>query len=66
MNLPRLGTLPARMAVVPLPPLEEQKRIVEKVDKLMMLCDDLLANIRISESLKVELAESVVHHASAS
>lgn len=28
--------------VLPFPPLEEQKRIVEKLDKLLPLCDDLL------------------------
>lgn len=53
-------------AIIPLPPLQEQKRIVTKVDELMVLCDELIANIRTSEALKVELAESVVHHASAS
>lgn len=39
MNLPRLGTEKARMAVVPLPPLDEQHRIVAKVDELIGLCD---------------------------
>ena len=55
-----------RSSLTPLPPLPEQKRIVAKVDELMMHCNELLANIRTSEALKVELAESVVHHASAS
>ncbi|MCT8467536.1 restriction endonuclease subunit S [Chromohalobacter canadensis] len=41
MNLPRLGTDRARMAVLPLPPKEEQSRIAEKVDELMALCDRL-------------------------
>lgn len=41
MNLPRLGTEKARMAVVPLPPLAEQRRIVAKADELMVLCDEL-------------------------
>lgn len=52
-------------AVIPLPPYEEQKRIVAKVDEIMTFCDNLLENIRAAEALKVELAESVVHHASA-
>lgn len=41
MNLPRLGTEKARLALIPLPPTEEQKRIAEKVDDLMALCDQL-------------------------
>ncbi len=41
MSLPRLGTEKGRKAIVPLPPLPEQKRIVAKVDQLMALCDRL-------------------------
>jgi type I restriction enzyme S subunit len=41
MNLPRLGTDKARLALIPLPPFKEQHRIVEKVDELMTLCDRL-------------------------
>ncbi len=43
MNLPRLGTDNARMALIPLPALEEQQRIVTKVEELMVLCDQLEA-----------------------
>lgn len=50
MNLPRLGTEKARLAVVPLPPLAEQHRIVAKVDALMGLCDALEA--QSEDSLK--------------
>lgn len=60
INLGILGQL-----AVPLPPIEEQKRIVTMVDKLMDFCDNLIANIRTSEALKVELSESVVYHVSA-
>lgn len=35
--------------VIPLPPLAEQKRIVEKLEKLMAYCDELEANIRTSK-----------------
>lgn len=41
MNLPRLGTDKARMALFPLAPYNEQCRIVAKVDELMTLCDQL-------------------------
>jgi len=41
MNLPRLGTERARLALIALPPKEQQNRIAEKVDELMALCDRL-------------------------
>lgn len=41
MNLPRLGTDKARMALFPLAPYNEQHLIVAKVDELMALCDQL-------------------------
>lgn len=51
MNLPRLGTSAARSAPFPLPPLEEQKRIVAKVDEMMQLCDRLEAQQQEREKL---------------
>ena len=41
MNLPRLGTEKAQHAVIELAPIQEQLRIVSRVDKLMSLCDQL-------------------------
>lgn len=50
--------------VLPLPPLAEQKRIVEKLEKLMKYCDELEANIRESKQnaeslLQVALKEAL-------
>lgn len=50
MNLPRLGTENARLAVIPVAPIDEQRRIVAKVDELMALCDALEA--QTEDSLK--------------
>ncbi|WP_206696840.1 restriction endonuclease subunit S [Marinomonas algicola] len=41
MNLPRMGTDKARLALVPLCSEIQQNLIVEKVDELMALCDQL-------------------------
>ena len=60
MNLPRLGTEKARMAVVPLPPLAEQHRIVAKVDELMRLCDALERHTENSLEAHQALVETCV------
>jgi type I restriction enzyme S subunit len=50
MNLPRMGTDKARVALIPLAPEAEQRRIVAKVDELMALCDQL--ELRQEDSLQ--------------
>jgi len=45
--------------VVPLPPLPEQHRIVERVDALMKLCDKLDARVRAQEDAAERLLASV-------
>ena len=37
-KMPRLGTTAGQLALFPLPPLAEQKRIVERLEKLLPLC----------------------------
>ena len=44
MDMPRLGTTDARLLLIPLPPLAEQKRIVEKLDNVLANIDELKAN----------------------
>lgn len=41
VKMPRLGTVDAQKAVVPLPPLAEQARIVEKISELMTVLSSL-------------------------
>ena len=47
-------------ALVIIPPLAEQKRIVVKVEQLMKLCDALEAALRRSEDRAAKLAEALV------
>ncbi|MBN69440.1 MAG: restriction endonuclease subunit S [Gimesia sp.] len=48
-----------RSLVVPLPPREEQKRIVAKVNQLMAICDQLEHNLENQEATTVDLAASM-------
>ncbi len=50
---------------IPVPPLPEQRRIVEKVDQLMALCDELEAKLTRSRTKAERLASAVVHHLTA-
>jgi type I restriction enzyme S subunit len=52
-----------RRALVPLPPLAEQRRIVAKVDELMALCDKLEAQLVSSQTESRRLLEAVLHEA---
>ena len=46
--------------LIPLPPVKEQKRIVEKVDKLMKVCDELELRIEESKKYNEKLMESIL------
>jgi len=45
---------------IPFPPLEEQQRIVEKVDELIGLCDWLRCHVRQAEDTRHQLADVIV------
>ncbi|AUC59769.1 type I site-specific restriction-modification system HsdS family specificity subunit [Cyanobacterium sp. HL-69] len=46
--------------IVPLPPLEEQRRIVEKVDKMMKLCDELEEKITNQTEKQTSLLNALI------
>ena len=45
--------------LIPIPPLNEQNRIVEKVDELMALCDRLRLSLRELQTTQINLADTV-------
>ena len=45
---------------IPIPPLDEQHRIVAKVDELMALCDQLKAMIQEASQHQQQLADVLV------
>ena len=46
--------------LLPLPPIEEQKRIVSKVESLMKICDLLEEKITLNEKISDKLLESIL------
>jgi type I restriction enzyme S subunit len=60
VGVPHLHLVDLRRLPFPLPPLEEQKRIVAKVEHLMKLCDDLEAKLGRAEETAATLVEAVV------
>ncbi|MGK2907719.1 MAG: restriction endonuclease subunit S [Desulfuromonadales bacterium] len=55
MTVPKLNQARLVSIVIPLPPLEKQKRIVAKVDQLMALCDELEASQQKQQQGRVRL-----------
>lgn len=60
---PNLSANSVTLFALPLPPKEEQKRIVQRVDELMGLCDQLKESIEQSGETRRKLAESLVEGA---
>ncbi|EJM2468294.1 restriction endonuclease subunit S, partial [Escherichia coli] len=57
---PRLGTEKAQQAVIELAPIQEQLRIVSRVDKLMSLCDQLEQQSLTSLDAHQQLVETLL------
>ena len=54
VKMPRLGTDDANSSIHPLPPLEEQRRIVARIGELMSRCDELESLRSAQESKRRE------------
>jgi len=52
-----------RELVIPIPPINEQHRIVAKVDELMALCDTLKARLADAQAIQLHLADAIVEQA---
>jgi type I restriction enzyme S subunit len=59
---PNLNLRKIKETLIPLPPLEEQKRIVAKVNQLMALCDELEAKLRQTEADSEKLMKAAVRY----
>ena len=64
-TMPKINQASLRVLPLPIPPLEEQHRIVAKVEELMKLCDELEARAREQEVLASRYAEAAVAAVSA-
>ena len=62
-NLASINKTQLRGCLVAIPPIEEQHRIVAKVDELMALCDALKARINQAQTTQIHLADTIVEQA---
>lgn len=62
-SFPNINTEYLNNLLLPLPPLSEQTRIVQKLDELMQYCNELEASIKQSESQNEKLLQQVLREA---
>lgn len=60
IGVPDLGMAKIRNFLLPIPPLEEQLRIVEKIDRLIGICNSLEASINTAKSIARDFASNSV------
>lgn len=59
-TMPKINQKTLNSLPIPIPPLEEQHRIVKKIDELMALCDSLEQRIDANTSKQVELLSALI------
>jgi type I restriction enzyme S subunit len=57
---PNFGSTHLSRIFIPIPPLAEQKRIVEKIDRLMALCDQLEQHLESATHQQTRLLQAVM------
>ena len=57
---PRVNVATVKAYPIPLPPLEEQHRIVAKVNELMTLCDQLEAHLKAGDIARSRLLDALI------
>lgn len=60
MAQPKLALKRINDTLIPVPPLNEQNRIVEKIEKLMKICNELELRIEKSKKYSKKLMESIL------
>ena len=63
MKMPRLGTKEGVMALIPLPPLSEQKRIVAELEKELAKTKQLKEHITTNRQATEQLLKALLHQA---
>jgi type I restriction enzyme S subunit len=61
--VPQINNKDIEPLIFTLPPLEEQYRIVAKVDELMGLCDQLKARLSDAQTTQLHLTDAIVEQA---
>lgn len=62
-TMPKINQTTLKGLPIPIPPLEEQARIVARVDELMVLCDALKASIADAQATQSDFADAIVEQA---
>ncbi|MBN8702773.1 MAG: restriction endonuclease subunit S [Bacteroidetes bacterium] len=62
-SMPKINQVVILNTLIPIPPLSEQTRIVQKLDELMQYCNELQESIKQSESQNEKLLQQVLREA---